>query len=205
MIESRDFNLAVARNEEKIGLNGLLLYVVDIPAGVDARVRFDDLSGSPAPLVKGRQYKLKFDRLFLTNAAQSGTLSIIVSDDPDITIEDTDTPNPPDSNIDPGAALTYDKNLNPIQGALEPKVAQRFTVSTVVSSTNATNFTHKIIKICCSMDLFFMLGDATVVADAYSHFLPADTIEYIAVGNNTRIAGLSGSSTAGVLYISEMG
>lgn len=203
MIESRDFNLAVARNDEKIGLNGLLFYVVDIPAGVDASVRFDDLSNNQMPLVKGRQYKIGFDRLFLTNAAQSGTLSIIVSDDPEITIEDTDTPKPPDSNIDSNAALVFDNNLNPIQGAMEPKIANSFALSTV-SSRNANNFQNKIIRIYATVDCFYKLGSSTVVATTVEHFLPAKTIEYLAVGNNTRIAAIVASGT-GTIYTSEMG
>lgn len=203
MIESRDFNLVTARNEEKIGLNGLLLYVVDIPAGVYASVRFDDLSSVPMPLVKGRQYKLQFDRLFLTNIAQSGTLSIIVSDDPDITIEDTDTAKPPNSNIDSNAALTYDKNLNPIQGALEPKVAQTFALS-IASNRIATDFTKKVIKIYSTVDCFYKLGNSTVTAVTTDHFLPAKTIEYIAVGSNMRLAAILSSGT-GTLYLSEMG
>lgn len=203
-IETKEFNLAVARNEEMIGLSGELLYILDIPAGVEVKVRFNDLSEPKTTLLKGRQYKGKFSRLYLTNTAQTGTLSVIISSDPSVTIEDTDTPKPASGNTDPNTSLVYDKNQTAIQGALEPIIGHLALDLGVSSVRSSADFQRKVIRLYSTVDCYIKLGDATVVAVDYRHILPAKTIEYFSVGSNTRIAARVASGT-GLLYISEMG
>lgn len=205
LFEQRAFNLSIARNEEEIGLSGKCLQVIELPAGLDVKVRFvgDGLISEPISLLEGRIFNLEFSKFYLTNLSQSGTLSIFVSDDPDISVEDTDIPKTTAASTDATASLISDKNGTPIQGALEPKISNSLALS-ITSNRSVNNFVNKILKIYSTVDCFYRLGDSTVTASQSDHFLPAKAIEYIAVGNNTKIAACVTTGT-GVLYTSEMG
>ena len=98
--------------------------------------------------------------------------------------------------------LYQDTKGYPIQGALRLDVAQKITV-TATTARNSTDFTHKILRIYSTEDSFIKLGDSTVEATANDHFLPKEVVDFISVGDHTRLAAIRDSAD-GTLYISEL-
>lgn len=105
------------------------------------------------------------------------------------------------------ANLPTDRNAHAIQ-ALRPAVsggAHSITTSGT-TDTNGDAFADdtKIIGVVATEDAFIRLGTSTVEATTSDHFLPAGVYFYFNIdGNVTHLAAIQ-STSAGVVYISEM-
>lgn len=73
-----------------------------------------------------------------------------------------------------------------------PKVPSTTVKISVVATTARVALTSGsiTIRLCSTTDCYYKLGDITIDATTSDVYLPADVIEYIAVGNHTYIAAI---------------
>ena len=102
--------------------------------------------------------------------------------------------------------LPRDDNVQAVQ-TLRLGTAHQVAIG-ATSARNATAFTGRVIRLHADTDCFIRTGDATVVATASDHFLPAGETTILSIGagrdqKDSHIAVIQ-KSAAGTLYVSEL-
>jgi len=76
--------------------------------------------------------------------------------------------------------LGRDLQANQLAVPAEPPVAEQ-TVEVASSSDVTEALSGRIVRLVSDVDCHFAVGDSEVEADASSRFLPADTVEIVAI------------------------
>lgn len=131
LYEILTLNLATARIDEPIHISGDFLYISEAPSTISASVKFNYTQADSISLKKGRRHQIPFTKLYVSNAAGSGSLTLIIGKDLSLDFEDVGV-----INIDQIEQPIYLKGVNSMDAASSPvNVTQAATLIAAARST----------------------------------------------------------------------
>jgi len=81
--------------------------------------------------------------------------------------------------------LGYDIQANLLAIPQEPPVAEQTITVGATSDSVTLDPSSRIVRLVSDVDCHFAVGDPAVEADASSRFLPADTVEFVNIGDTS--------------------
>lgn len=103
--------------------------------------------------------------------------------------------------------LGRDSNAEVIQDAWALSAPQVITVNgSAGAATLSAAITNRVIRVTATVDTFLISTVAGTVTSTTGHFIPAAKPTVITLtGSDTKISVLAVSTTAGTMYLSELG